>query len=44
VTSLNTIITAVDQGELKSVADGFDNAVAHNYTNQLIDIVKEVSC
>ena len=42
VTSLNAIITYVDQGQLKQVAAGFDNAVAHNYTNQLIDVAKEV--
>ena len=43
VTSLTAIITAVDQGQLKQVAAGFDNAVAHNYTDQLIDVAKEVS-
>ena len=42
VTSLNAIITYVNQGQLKQVAAGFDNAVAHNYTNQLIDVAKEV--
>ncbi len=43
VTSLNTILTAANQGQLDQVAAGFNTAVAHNYTNQLIDIVKEVS-
>ncbi len=43
VTSLNTVLTAANQGQLDQVAAGFNTAVAHNYTNQLIDIVKEVS-
>ena len=42
-TSLNTVLTAANQGQLDQVAAGFNTAVAHNYTNQLIDIAKEVS-
>ena len=42
VTSLNTVLTAANNGELDQVAAGFNTAVAHNYTNQLIDIVMEV--
>lgn len=40
VTSLNTVLTAANQGQLDQVAAGFNTAVAHNYTNQLIDIVR----
>ena len=43
VTSLNTVLTAANNGELDQVAAGFNTAVAHNYTNQLIDIVMEVA-
>ncbi|DBA98455.1 hypothetical protein WJX82_009397 [Trebouxia sp. C0006] len=40
VTSLNTVLTAANQGQLDQVAAGFNTAVAHNYTSQLIDIVR----
>ena len=42
VTSLNAVLTAANQGQLDQVAAAFNTAVAHNYTNQLIDVVKEV--
>ena len=42
VTSLNTVLTAANSGELDQVAAGFNTAVAHNYTNQLIAVVMEV--
>ncbi|KAA6422357.1 MAG: hypothetical protein FRX49_07827 [Trebouxia sp. A1-2] len=41
VTSLNAVLTAANQGQLDQVAAAFNTAVAHNYTNQLIDVVKE---
>ena len=43
VTSLNTVLTAVNNGELDQVAAGFNTAVAHNYTSQIIAVVMEVS-
>ena len=42
VTSLNTVLTAANNGELDQVAAGFNTAVAHNYTSQLIAVVMEV--
>jgi len=39
---INAIITAVNDGELNQVATAFDQALAHNYTQQLISLATSV--